>query len=708
MKLNLGQQRISLASRAVGERQRQRASAITPGEAAGAELAKFGAITGATNAAVGALDEHQQFEVRQQLAADELKAKGIQAETRRNLLKLEDEGLTDPDEYQKRADEILTEARGKSVELKNASFRGHFEQAFAQEIEDHKLDVSRAKRKIRVEQATAELNQGVSEALESGDYQGARFLLSATMAKDLVGQDQIDKALAEVDKAESQHVVRQVAGRVDQAYSMSEDAGDAEIAALMKREGIYTNLSDEERDMAIDRAEEKRTEWGAVRRAESEKQAAGHLLAYGDDAVRAEHGYMSLEELNASYKAGKYGDPSEPETVTRRNTLLNKIAAGLENQAVQADIPAMLANGSVPDDAKHRKALGEYELRVASTMEPEEQIQFIAETTRQAKVASETTSRALQLGSSNQESLAQNYPLWKAINSDPGVRPDLKIDSKAKDLYAHVHMLAESGMQPAMAAQTAWEAGSVDEAERIARLDEYENELRPGFDGVFGDFVDEHYDPGIFSAQPDAPKRMRVEYGKVYRSVYESTGDPAAAQYRASEAIRNNWKRTNINGRWEIQRYGVEGEAKVMRPSLVEASRESARGLKINGKPLSEVDDDDIRFEPMKPEGNEQRFRVYVGEVPVSRVSESGIEVLTVPVDMNTIEDELVTENKIKRIESRNEAIEKEIKNIQFAMEVSGYSKPQESRWRNLRTQRIEALEMEREANRTKLEEIKF
>jgi hypothetical protein len=229
--------------------------------------------------------------------------------------------------------------------------------------------------------------------------------------------------------------------------------------------------------------------------------------------------------------------------------------------------------------------------------------------------------------------------------------------------------------------------------------------LKHGFNALFKDFIDTAYDPGIFSTQPDAPLDLRVDYGAVYKSAYDATGNPSVAQARASEAVRKNWKRTNINGKWELQRWGVEGEAKVMRPMLVESSRDAARGLKVNGKSLSEIDDDNIRFEPMKPEGNERRFKVYVGETPVSRVSESGLKVLTVPVDMSTIENELATESKAERIKARIQSIETQRKQTQDLMDAAPYLEPH---LKKLHTERIQALDLEQKYNQEQLEAINF
>lgn len=132
---------------------------------------------------------------------------------------------------------------------------------------------------------------------------------------------------------------------------------------------------------------------------------------------------------------------------------------------------------------------------------------------------------------------------------------------KDVDLAVAINENSRLGMAPDEAIALAVESLSVNESVREDRKSEFgrmlkDKEVRP--DKLLKDFMDEHFDPGILAAEPDAPPQMQADYEKLLIGAYQRHGEIEPAKQAASATLRSIWGRSRVNGNLEVVKFAPE------------------------------------------------------------------------------------------------------------------------------------------------------
>ena len=666
------------------ELQSVRAGAITPAERARETTAKYGAIAAGAEAigdvatVVGGVRQKAQQakdEITYQSNENNFDMAYADLQNDPNVDKpVQDDGSSTADYYSSQVDEIIKQYKSGLNDIVDPEARKRAE-AFVRDRET-KMRISAAGDMGVIESRVAEgaFIENMNKAMDAGNMEGARTLLTTAYNNGLVDAGGREKWSDAIEKTGNQAQAQALVDEVNEAYSISEDDGNARLSELIKD----TDIDQQVRDMAIDGAEEKRVEWGKAREEETKQAEVQSILSYGDDKARASAGMMSYEQADAAFESGRYGDGTG--AASRRNQIYTAITSAMGKKETELDIRSTIESGRfILDNKKNRDGLSLYEQDVTAGMDSGERITAIGDISRTAGTASTHTSNTLNLSSKAEPALAQNLKLYRELTSDKTTMPTLHLTPEAASSLEDASTLMDSGLGAQEAANIAYANGHPDEAEKTARTETWRSTTVDTANTSFTDLVDSDFyeEPG-FGDVDEPPVEMAVEYGTLYKAVFMQTGNEVAAKNVADTAIKRNWVMTNFNSadsdEYTIERNGLPGDVHRIRAGVIrEFEDERFKTRAADGTYKStKVDADKITFEAVETDG-ERRWGVLHDGVPLVRVTDDGIEVATFVMDEDRLAEYKEKTATTEATETRLQEIKHETNRLTNLTEESPY-----------------------------------
>lgn len=696
---------------------------VSPATAARTQLAKSGAISSALGAASDIAMAFQQRKDKQIEADDNRRMHEIEinakVESKRFIndprwkkAKQED-GTPTPEAMRKEAEKLRQNLLAMTSDIQDPKRR----ESFATGLQGV-MDLNQVDWELAIEERHIEIGQqsgfdAMEAAIEVGDFSGARSLI-AQMAEDgyLWGEDH-DKAMEFIDKAEIGHAAGEIVAQVDNAYSVSEKAGDEAYRELLGNKELPQAV----REKAIDGAEEKRTEWGKAYEREAQEAEAEALYQYGNDHVRAGVGDMSFREIEASFRSGKYGDAKDPSAVRRRNGLIDAAVSAAKRKDTEIDVRQALEAGQfIPDEKAYRDALDSYIGVTIEGREPAEQLQIIGDVSRTAGTVSTSVMRTLGTAGVAKQAAIDNIALYRELTKDPDRVPNLHLTSDAEHQLQHMTTLMDAGMSAEESAELAWDSrpSSMTEAQKIVREDQWKEIAgaeRQG-KGAFDRLIDSDWyeEPGFGDVDKPLPPQMQAEYNGVMKSAFMATGNQETAQAIADRTIKRQWVMSNLNSddpkEYAIIKGGVPGDASILRKQII-GEIEAGSGYKAQQPDGTwkggALESKRITFEP---EGD--RLRVLYDGMPLARVTDDGIEVAEAEIDPKLLEAQKHSAKQQEQASKRLREIEREERRLNRMVEQKTPS-IRFSGGKAFARERLKVLKQEREALESKaIEPVNF
>lgn len=472
--------------------------------------------------------------------------------------------------------------------------------------------------KHQIQAAATKTSKALQTSIEQNDFVEARRIATAARTNghiDDVGAMQIE---GNIVAAEMDYDAEVIASTVDEAYMTGgKDAGEQAYAEVLTRK--YD--SPEARGMAIDKAEEKRTEWNKAFAATKTKIELEVLEAYGDHKRAATDGEMTMEHVDALYQSVQLGFGEAG--VRRRDELRTLVLDAQERQIQKYEVGQYLDAGvPLPDTPEARQGLNEiYRERVnvlraegGSVADAFVMLGDISATSGIMPPDAQATMAAL---GRTDAGLATAAGMYNAVTSG-GTLPVMdKVEPQILDAASMIR----NGVPPEQAAEIAW-ANQYQTPEQKAIAEEL---WKDNGDTVRtkhrSNMMDSVYDPSWASFVPDIPVAMQIQYDEVYKQIYDATkGNDLAAASGAKQSVAAEWKLTRLNGDWEIQKYGIEGDAREARNRIKARLKERTDLMGIAGEP---ADLDSMYLIPTgEYRGEEQKVNIFVSGMPLMSVTE--------------------------------------------------------------------------------------
>jgi hypothetical protein len=669
--------------------------------------AVLGAIEGVTDAAVAYTDVRQKIdeadsEVEYKINENNLTAAFEELKNDPNLDKeVQDDGTTTPDYLQREADALLKTYKQSISKIKDPAIRKRAEQFSRNREQLMRVEVAAESRDIGIKIAGDKLFTGFTDALNRGDIPGASDLIQTGVDRGLLGVELAEKWREAAETTRIQLGAAEQVAFVNEGFAVSDDEGQERLSALIKD----TTLDVEVRDLAIDGAEEKASEWGKARSKEREQAEVNAIISYGDDVMRAKNGQLSFEEIDASFKSNKYGKGTG--AATRRNQLYAAVEASVVKQENMFDVGEMIRNNQfIPNDTKSRTALSDYEMEVTEGMEQQDAIRLIGDISRTAGTTSTRTTNALNLAARSEQAAGQVLPLYRELTSDKGLHPDMHLNTEAKAFLEHASTLMGVGLSQEEAVTTAWAAKpqNLTETQKIDRGITWNNEGVDAVNDAFGELLDAdmYEDPWFGYDVEEPPQAMATEYGQVYKAVFNTTGDMETAKTIADQTTMKNWVKTNLNSaepdEYTIEKYGIPGDSRQIRAAkikelennpmtyaLPDGTEKTIENVKYRIEQPdgtyknSTIDPEAIKFIPkteradaFDADGNQVFFVEHNGK-PLTVVTEDGLLVVEKSIDRTKIDAFRKAESEREQMEQRIKDIEKEEKRLDAKVEGNPY-----------------------------------
>ena len=669
----------------VSELQSQRAAAISPGEAAQAELAKFGAIAGVAGAVGGVLETVSDVRREAQAAKDEityqtgesnLKTAFKSLDNDPNLRKpVQDDGTPTADYYQRESEAILKTYREHLDNIVEPKAKLRAESLAGMRVTEFRADAEGQIGVIETRIAGDELYTGFTTALRSGDMEGARALIQIGKERLLLDPEAAEKWTIAVEKEEIKTEAATHVDHINEGFAISDEEGKARLSALIKD----TSIDKDVRNLAVNQGEELATEWGKARAKETEQAEVQAIIAFGDDKAAASRSEKTYEQIDAGFAGDKYGDHNTVGAAQRRNQLIAAVTAGIKTKESVLDVSASIQNGQfIINDKKSRDALSMYEAGATEGMDGQEQIQTIGDISRIAGTVSTQTSRMLNLSAVSQGVGAQVLPLYRELISERGLKPDMHLDPMAETFLEDASVLVDGGMSIPEATEVAWGNRDITENQRIDRSITWKDSGISAAGDGYKELIDsDMYEEPGFGDVDDPPTLMAVEYSAVFREVFAQTGNPVTAKNLADRATQRNWVMTNFNSanpkEFTVQKFGIPGDSRQVRKAVI---------AEIEQEPFwkASMDADKVTFQTFNEksdafdiDGN-QRFKVIYDGKPLSRVSDNGVEVATITIDRSRQDEFSKASNERDQMQQRLDAIEEEEKRLSGQIESNIYA----------------------------------
>jgi hypothetical protein len=424
---------------------------------------------------------------------------------------------------------------------------------------------------------------------------------------------------------------------------------------------------------------------GNLNRVKKKQAQVAHVAILGDMTnmeVAIKAGLPLPQSINDFVQSGMGYSPELDIQMMQygRQLTLAKISGAKSNAAYTDFAAKRRQNELIGNSTANQKHL-DTEIEGGYTPDMTEQAKDSAaiDVMRNARFVSFNWEEKFDMAASDAQKLGQIAPRWEELmlNTDINTSVQTKLSADKATVLTNTAKKIKAGIDPTVAGQQAIEISKMwarDKPEMEARQGNYTE--RPaygdrtlsfgkraalsGFDSYIDDSMDNSNwffgfaDPGQAEfLTEDLKSRAYANYEAYFYDAYMRTGDFNSATATANMMFGQNYNMNNINGEWQIEKNGAEGDQEWRLETFVtENSDETViygSGTTVTGK-LSEIEE--ISFQRPYEVNDELRYEVWGPEGPIQKdVTVKGLdgkEKIDRQIVYETVTDEAVVTKELE------------------------------------------------------------
>jgi hypothetical protein len=391
----------------------------------------------------------------------------------------------------------------------------------------------------------------------------------------------------------------------------------------------------------------------------------------------------------------------------RRQLILSEISTEKVNAGYQEYLVAREKNPKgIDNSSTNQKYLSrEIEESTPEGATPEEQNYVRAIKIQEAGYVDSEWEQLFSTAPRNDKSLSKTAQIWGPLMLTGGMSNaiDTTTDEETQTVLTNTWVkIDKSGIEPIIAAQEAIAMGNLwksDKESMKAKSDYYGGRNLAGKSRgmkaatkAFKSFVDDEFDknpwiksfvfgdPGQAEFSTEGLNREAIAYYEnyFYDSYMRTDGDMEVAARDANLKFAQNFKMNNINGDWQIEKGGLEGDSEFYRTDYLNENKNEevlyGEGHLRKG-PMTEIGK--VTFQrPFKAAGN-LVYEVWGEQGPLMQDIESttadGRKVVSREIVISRISGEVASEQEMKEIRDQSDKriakLEKELEQSERAIE---------------------------------------
>ena len=600
---------------------------------------------------------------------------------------VQEDGTPTPVRMREDFEAIKAEAMTRSEGFQNPVTRERYVSALDESLSLVDADVENVITQRRLGILKKGMMAGAEAAAASGDYERAREIINDAASRFQDVADKKGELFEGVDQLRIESEADRIAKLGYDAYQLDWQDGEEFRRALME-----SDREEAVKDAAIAKLSPIRSEWNKAYQQERQEQETLAIRYYGSDSRAIATGELtSIEELEARRDSGRYGEGAAREQ--RFNQLANMLVQGQRRGAALADITATINAGKfIQDTAANRKALDEYIETNTRGMEPQERAAFMVDTFRAAGTVSENFKHHLNTASKSQAALERWLPVYMELTQDESTMPNMHLSSAAEMQMEYGSQLIQSGHSAAEAAEMAWQRSKLDQATIDARQFEWKDDIQDRADKDHREFEDSDYFEKPGWGDSETRTEMRFEYLTNYKAAWDLYGDEATAKTYADRITKRTWVRSNLNGDYEITKFGIPGDTTGLRQNIIGQLSGNFRVPGEEGYQTRPVEDEEVELRVMDVQGNNWVIVPHTGGIPMLNEENRVPELVVSADEVAALNRSTLADNRNKE---RIQEIDERINEINNQILVrSNIDEATRERFR----ERIKKLTNEREA----------